>query len=83
MISFQLFRLIIYGAYTTRFTGSPPHVKVSSIAYLLFADSDKGYQVRLIKRSIFIMLAIMATDEIIMFPPYAIHAIIAGLACNG
>jgi hypothetical protein len=56
---------------------------VSSIAYLLFADSDKGYQVRLIKRSIFNMLAIRATDEIIMFPPNAIHAIIVGLACIG
>jgi hypothetical protein len=57
---------------------------VSSIAYSLFADSDKGYQVRLIKRSIFIMLAIRATDEtIIMFPPNAIHAIIVGLACIG
>ena len=57
---------------------------MSSIAYSLFADSDKGYQVRLIKRSIFIMLAIRATDEtIIMFPPNAIHAIIVGLACIG
>jgi len=55
---------------------------VSSIAYLLFADSDKGYQVRLIKTSIFIMLAVIATDEIIMFPPYEIHAIIVVLACK-